>query len=100
MTEAVPQAQASLYETTIENAELESALEKRQKAKDAAKAARAALKVEDEKAKGLIATLDLEGGAIRVGRFVVSQSSVAARSVAFETDPTTRLNISLLDDAA
>lgn len=43
---------------------------------------------------------DLADAPVRVGRFLLSQTEVAARSVAFETGPTTKLSIRLLEDAA
>lgn len=92
--------QASIYETTIENAELEEALEEREKAKTRATAERKKFRERDEAAKALVATLDLADAPVRVGRFLLTQSEVAGRSVAFETEPSTRLRIRLLEDAA
>ena len=65
-----------------------------------AKAVRAKFRDADLAVKELVATLDLADAPVRVGRFLLTQSEVAGRSVAFETDPTTRLSIRLLEDAA
>jgi hypothetical protein len=90
--------QTSLYETTIENAELEAALEAREVSKAAAGAARKAYTEADEHTKALVEPLDLGNGApVRVGRFVLTRRPVAARSVSFDTEPTTRLTIRTLD---
>jgi hypothetical protein len=91
--------QASLYEATLENPELEAALEAREVTKAAAGAARKAHGDADEHAKGLVEALDLGDGApVRVGRFLLTRRPVAARSVAFDTEPTTRLTIRTLDE--
>lgn len=90
--------QTSIYETTIENAELEAALESREVTKAAASAARTNHAAADEHAKGLAEGLDLGDDApVRVGRFVLTRKPVAARSVAFDTEPTTRLTIRTVD---
>lgn len=95
----VPQPQASLYEATIENADLEAVLEQRQRAKDKASSARKTLDELTDQAKALIEQLDLgEGAPVRVGRFVLERKAVAGRSVAFDTGPTTRLTIRQIGD--
>ena len=94
---ATPQPQASIYEATIENAELEQALEERERAKAKAGEARKEYAEIDEQAKTLVNGLDLGDDApVRVGRFILTRRPVAARSVAFETSPTSRLTISLV----
>lgn len=95
---ARPQAQIELGEQIIENAELEQALEARETAREAVAAARKIYDEADTAAKAAIAELDLDGPA-RCGRFVIRELDVAARSVAFETEPGTRLSISVVDDA-
>jgi hypothetical protein len=91
--------QASLYEATLENAELEAALEAREVTKAAASAARKAHADADEHAKALVETLDLGDGApVRVGRFLLTRKPVGARSVAFDTAATTRLTIRTLNE--
>jgi hypothetical protein len=39
---------------------------------------------------------ELESALVRAGRFRITRSAVAARSVSFDTDPTSRLNITFL----
>jgi hypothetical protein len=90
--------QQSLYEAELENPELEAALEAREVTKASAAAARKAYNEADEHAKGLVEGLDLGNGApVRVGRFLLTRTPVAARSVAFDTEPTTRLTIRTLE---
>jgi hypothetical protein len=85
--------QTSIDERLIESAELEAALEEREVAKDAARAARATFKSADESARELVKALELGETPARVGRFRLVVRKVAARSVAFDTDPTTRVTI-------
>jgi hypothetical protein len=90
--------QQGLFDQVIKNDELETALEEREKKNNSRKAVTAAFKEADAKAKGIIATLDIEPDTtIRVGRFRITKSSVEGRSVAFETEPTERLSISTVD---
>jgi hypothetical protein len=96
---AVAQPQASLYEVTIEHAEVETALEAREKVKARLRDARKAFKEADDKAKGLVETLELgDDAAVRVGRFVLTRRVVAGRSVSFETGESARLYIKLLEE--
>lgn len=91
--------QTSLYETTIEDADLEKELEQRQKLKEDKGNAIKRFTDQNDRVKAKIAALDLGLGApVRVGRFVISESQVAARAVASETSPTSRLNVSLLPE--
>jgi hypothetical protein len=87
------QPQTTLDEHTVEDAELEAALEAREQAKDAAAKARKAFGEADESAKTRIRELELGEMPTRCGRFVIAKRDVAARSVAFDTEPTTRLTI-------
>lgn len=85
--------QVAIGEQIVEDADLEKALEDRQAAKERAGAAGKAYREADGVARGKLGEL-VEGDVpVRVGRFVVYKSDVAARSVSFETDPTSRLNI-------
>jgi hypothetical protein len=89
--------QTSLYETTIDNPELEVLLENREKAKNSAKALSKKARDADAAAKVALEGLDLgEAAPVRIGRFIVTLRAVPSRKVQFETDPTTRLNIKLL----
>lgn len=93
------QPQTSLYEEVVENSLIEAALERRQEKKAKQATASKAYREADEAAKGHLAALDLEEGtSIRIGRFVVSKRDIAARQVAFETAPSSRLAIRLLSD--
>lgn len=91
-------AQDGLFDQIIENGELGQALESREKVKASRAALNAKFKEADDTAKGIIAALKLTTDqVIRVGRFRISLAAVEGRSVAFETEPTERLTISLLD---
>jgi len=87
------QPQIAIDERVVESPELEAALEAREVAKAAAGEARAALKAAHDKAVGLIGELELGEAPVRVGRFRLTVRKVEARSVAFDTEPTTRLTI-------
>jgi len=92
MAGARRQPQTSIYETTLENPELEEALKTRASMKDRESTAKHNTKVADERAKGLIATLDLGvGAAVRVGDFVIEIKPTKPRDVAFKTDAGTRV---------
>lgn len=95
---AVPQT--SIYETTIENPELEQILESRESMKEKAREARHNLKVADERAKVLIEEkLELgDEAAVRIGSFVVSRRVTKGRDVSFKVDPSTRLWIKTLKE--
>lgn len=91
-------AQDGLFDQVIENGELEEALEAREKVKASRAALNLKFKEADEKAKGIIATLDVEvDQVVRVGRFRITRTEVEGRSVAFETDPSERLTIAPVD---
>jgi hypothetical protein len=99
MTKPVPQI--ALDEQVIDDPELEKTLEDRELAKGAAGEARKKLETVDEIAKGKIGELKLRNGkAVRIGRFRVAQTPVAARSVSFETKASSRLKITTLDEEA
>ena len=99
MTTAAPDPQTSLYETELEDPDLEAALEKRQTLKDERKALNKTFQDADAVAREKIEKADLGVDApVRCGRFVVRLGQVKARVVNFETDPTTRLFISTLPD--
>jgi hypothetical protein len=85
-------------EKLVEDTALESALEERERRKASLSAVRAEFKAAHAAASAEIEKLDLgDETAVRVGRFRVSRSSVAARSVQFEAEATTRVQITLLD---
>ena len=85
--------QTAMDERVIESAELEAALEAREAAKVKAREARSTFAEADESARGLIGALGLGEQPARVGRFRLVVRKVAARSVAFDTEPTSRVTI-------
>lgn len=88
-----------MYEKTVEDKNLEAALESRFNLVGERKALNKRFKEVDAKARTLLAELELgEDSVVRVGRFLVSRRRVPSREVAFSTDPTTRLQISLLPE--
>lgn len=98
---ALPEQQLAMDETLIEDTTLEEALEKRQAVKAELGELRKTYDEANEAANVEIAKLELpEDKAVRVGRFRISRSSVSARTVSFETKPTSRIRITLLDAGA
>jgi hypothetical protein len=96
-----PTPQTSLDETVVEHAELAEALEARERLKDRRSKLNRDYQEADEHAKTLVGQLDLaDGDTVRVGRFRISRTAVAGRTVAFETGERSRLTISMLDEDA
>lgn len=96
---SVPQQQLGMDEKVVQIPELESALEERQSAKEALGEARKAYAEAHEAASAEIAKLELpDDTPVRAGRFRITRSAVSARSVSFETKPTTRVTITYLGD--
>lgn len=96
---ARPVAQVGMDEVTIDDPIVEKALEARLRAKLALDPVRLAYKEADEAAKDTIKRLELpDGGACRVGRFRVTSSVVAGRSVAFETSARRQVRIGLVKE--
>jgi hypothetical protein len=95
---AAADPQTSLYETTIDNPELEGLLENRDKLRAAAAQARKRATAAHEAVRQQIETLDIADAPVRIGRFVVAMRPVSARSVSFETAPTMRLVIKPLPE--
>ncbi len=94
---AVPQQ--GFDEQVIEDAEVESALEEREKRKASLSAVRKVYDGAHEAAVAEIAKLELpEGGAARVGRFRITKTAIAARSVTFEAKATSRIRIATVGD--
>jgi hypothetical protein len=93
------QPQTELEEQLIEDSELEAQLETRETAKQKAGRARKTYKEIDEAVRVRVNELDVGEVPARCGRFVISRREVAGRSVAFDTDPTTRLTIRADKDA-
>lgn len=92
-------AQEGLFDTVVENDGLLSALEEREAMRQRRSELNLKWKETTETVKGILATLDVEdGGTIRCGRFRIDKTTVEAKSVAFETESTTRLTIGLIED--
>lgn len=96
---SVASPQLAFDETQITDPTLESALEERQAAKEALSEVRSGFKQADNDAKRAIEKQELpEGHAIRVGRFRIERKVVAAKHVSFDTDESSRLNISVIGE--
>lgn len=95
LLKAVPQL--GMDEQTVDDPEVEAALEERQKRRNSLFAVR---KSYEEAPRGLQerAPGAARGGAARVGRFRVTRRAVPARSVSFETRPTSRIQIALTEE--
>ena len=90
--------QMAFDEKLVEDTALESALEERERRKASLSAVRAEFKTAHAAAAVEIEKLDLgDETAVRVGRFRISQTAAAARSVQFDAEATTRVQITLLD---
>jgi hypothetical protein len=85
--------QTALGESVVDDPDLERLLEERLEAKEKAAAARKVYAELDEQAKGRVRELELGSSPARCGRFIIGESDVAGRSVAFETEATTRVSI-------
>lgn len=93
-----PVEQLGFDEQTIEDPELESALEERQKRKNSLDAVRKQFDEADDLATAGIAKLELpEGGAARVGRFRITRTALPAASIEFERKASSRIKISMVE---
>lgn len=87
-------AQDGLFDQVVENAELEAALEDREKRNNSKNELTRQYKEAHEKVKGMIAVLDIEEDVtVRVGRFRVTRTKTEGGSVAFDRSPGERLTI-------
>lgn len=90
--------QTGMDETETDNKILSDLLEKRLRLSDDKAEVTKAYKEAHKAAVAEIDKLDIPGGqAIRIGRFRITRSTVAARHVEFDTDPTSRLTIELFN---
>jgi hypothetical protein len=90
--------QFAFDEKVIEDPDLEKALEDREKVKTQRQALNAKFKEKHEHAADLIDELDItEDTVVRCGRFRLTVSKVASRTVEFTTSPTERLTISTVE---
>lgn len=88
-----------LFDREVEDGDLISALEEREKRNKSRKAVTAKYKEQHDKVKGMLDAYQLgDEEMVRVGRFRIKMSRSEGRSVAFETSPSRRMTISLLDD--
>jgi hypothetical protein len=91
--------QTTIYETTIEDADLEAMLERRETARKLKSDAIRAYNEAHELVKTRTVELDLADGPVRVGRFVVARHELPGGTVSFEKSASSRLQISLIPDA-
>lgn len=91
--------QIAFDEVTIDDPDIEAALEERQKRKDSLDAVRKVYDGANEAAKVEIQKLELpEGGIARVGRFRITRTAIPARVVSFDTKASSRIRIGLVAD--
>lgn len=88
------EAQTSIYESVVENPELEEALRSRDDKASRLSTARQNYETANKRAQEIIAGLDLgDGTVIRVGDFIISAKMDRGRDVSFKTDPQLRFRI-------
>jgi hypothetical protein len=91
--------QEGMFDRVVEDGDLIAALEEREKRNRSRKAVTAKYKEQHDKVKALLDGFELgDEEIVRVGRFRIRMSRSEGRSVAFETSPSRRMTISLLDD--
>lgn len=91
--------QLALDETTVEDNPLEAALEARLRAKDDLSEVNLVYKRAHEAAKAELARFELdEDTALRVGRFRITKTVIAAKTVTFETKASDRVSINVIGD--
>jgi hypothetical protein len=89
----------ALDEQVIDDDALENALEERRRLQVLSSEHRKAFEEAHEAAGVEIAKLELpDGHAVRCGRFRITRSTRAGRSVSFETQTSSRVRITLLGD--
>jgi hypothetical protein len=96
------QEQLATDETLIEGRDdLEAALEDREKRKNSKNELNRQFKEADERVRALLSEFDLADGEVaRCGRFRISRTLSPGRSVAFETEPKSRVSIKADKDEA
>lgn len=91
--------QDGLFDTVIEDADLEAALEAREQKRAEKLAATKAYKVEDDNAKSLLVNHEINVGDVaRVGRFRIKKTAIAASHVEFDTSGSERLSIGTIPE--
>lgn len=92
--------QTAMDEQVIDDAEVEAALEEREKRKSSLDAVRKIYDGAHEAAVAEIAKLELpEGGAARVGRFRVTRQEIPAGHREFDTKASSRIRISVAGES-
>ena len=87
-------AQTSIYESVVENPELEEALRSREDKASRLSTARQNYDNANKRAQEIIKGLDLgDGTVIRVGDFIITAKMDKGRDVQFKTDPQLRFRI-------
>lgn len=93
------QDQLALDETLIEDEALEALLEERLRRKVIADETRKSFEEKSEEAKVEIERLELPAGAaVRIGRFRLTRTETPARTVSFESAPSSRVSIKLIGE--
>lgn len=91
--------QHGMFDREVEDGDLISALEEREKRNAKRKDATAKYREQHDKVKALLDGYELgDEEIVRIGRFRIKMSRTEGRSVAFDTSPSRRMTISLLDD--
>jgi hypothetical protein len=91
--------QLAIDEVTIEDEVIQVALERRQRAKEALVEPRKEYRASNDQAKFALERLELPTGrAARVGRFRVERVERPGRTVSFETEASTQMKITLVDE--
>lgn len=86
--------QTAMDEREIASGDLERKLEERQTLRETVAEARKAYREADEAARTMLSEFALADGEVaRCGRFRIEKKAIPARSVSFETSPTSRLRI-------
>jgi hypothetical protein len=91
--------QDGLFDKQWEDADLEAALEERERLRQHKLAVTKEYKLTDDTAKDLLGRFELAVGEVaRVGRFRIKKTQPAPTHVEFDTVPQPRLNIGLIGD--
>lgn len=86
--------QDGLFDKEFDDTNLEQLLDKREAAKEKRGKAQKAFKEEDDKVKARLSEFELADGEVaRVGKYRIEKKALPPRSVSFDTDPSSRLNI-------
>jgi hypothetical protein len=91
-------AQDGLFDQVVEDAGLEKLLRVREQKREAKSDAAAAFKTADAKVKDKLGDFELAVGEVaRCGPYRIEHKRLKSRSVSFETEPSSRFAISLID---